>query len=204
MKNVYLTTRRTDLKVLVVASGILVALIVAALLKFCAMQIGLFYLLLLIFIFLVLGSGCWVIFSRPKDALQFLRSKVGIISAIFALVFACLPFGCWWSAGIARWQGGCPFYFIVAEGDTPTEDCGLCPLSMGLWWVWYWRLPADWLFWMILISFSEFAARTISRFAGSRIRWGFIFASLICALLIAYGYAFGSVWYYIFLSYSLR
>jgi len=180
-----------------------VALIVAALLKFCAMQIGLFYLLLLIFIFLVLGSGCWVIFSRPKDALQFLRSKVGIVSAIFALVFACLPLGCWWSAGVVRWQGGCPFYFMVAEGNTPTNDWGLCPISWGLWGVWYWRLPADWLFWMVLFSFSAFIAKMISRFAGCRVRRGFIFASLVCVWFVAYGYAFGSIWYYIFLSYFL-
>jgi hypothetical protein len=204
MKNVCLTSRRTDLKVLKIAGGIVVALIAAALLRLCAMQIGFFDLSLSIFIILVLGTGCWVILSRPKESLRFLRSELGIVSAIFALVFACLPLGCWWSAGIVRWQEGCPFYFIVAQGNSLTKNWELCPISMGLWWVWYWRLPADWLFWMILFSFSVFAAREISRFAGSRVRYGFIFASLICAWFVAYGHAFGSVWYYIFLSYLLR
>jgi hypothetical protein len=204
MKNVCLTSRRTDLKVLVTGAGLVAALISAAAFKLLAMQIGLFYLLLLIFIFIVLGSGCWAVVFRPNESLWFLRSSIGIISAIFALMFACLPLGCWWSAGIIRWQGGCPFYFIIAQGDTPTQDWGLCPISMGLWYVWYWRLPADWLIWMILISFSTFAAKSISRFAGRQIRWGFILASFICVLFIAYGYAFGSVWYYVFLSYLLR
>jgi hypothetical protein len=203
MKNVCLTSRRTDLKVLAIAGGIVVALIAAAMLKFWALQIGIFYLLLLIFIFLVLCSGCGAVIYSPKVSLKFLRSRVGIISAFFALMFACLPIGCWWSAGIVRWQGGCPFYFIIAQGDTPAVDWELCPISSGLWYVWYWRLPADWLFWMILISFSAFGARIISRFVERQIRLGFIFASFICVWFIAYGCAFGSVWYYIFLSYLL-
>lgn len=204
MKNVCLTSRKTDLKVLIVAASVAAALIAANLLKFCAQEVGLFCLSLLIFIFLVLGCGFWAVVRHPKESMRFLRSRVGIISAIFALIFACLPLGCWWSAGVVRWQGGCPFYFIIAQGDLPTDDWALCPISWGLWYVWYWRLPADWFFWMVLFSYCAFAARIVPRFAGSRVRWGFVFALSICVLLIAYGYTFGSVWYYILLSCFLR
>ena len=164
-----------------------------------------FSLLIFAVIFLVLGSGCGIVIYRPKETLKFVRSGVGILSGVFAVIFAFLPLGCWWSAGTIRWQGGCPFYFITAQGDTPTAwgNWGFTPISWELWYAWYWRLPADWLFWMTVISFSALAAKAISRLAGDNVRWSFVFAVFICILVVAYRYTFGGVWYYILLSYLL-
>jgi hypothetical protein len=154
-------------------------------------------------IILVIGSGCGYVIRRPRESLNFARSRVGIVSSVIALIFAFLPLGCWYSAGIVRWQGGCPFYFILAQGDTPTatSDWGFAPLSMGLWWAWQWRLPVDWLFWMFLVSSSAIAARAISRPVSGHVRWGYIFAVFICLLFMVYRYSFGGVLSYVLESY---
>jgi hypothetical protein len=160
----------------------------------------------LIVIFSVLTAGCWVVFRSRKESWKFVCSAVGIFSGVFALLFSFLPLGCWWSAGIVRWQGGCPFYFIVAQGDTPTatSDWGFTPMSWGLWYVWFTRLPADLAFWMILMSFGAIAAKRISKLAKGNIRWHYLFAVFICLLIMAYSFTFGGVWHYIFLSYLLH
>jgi hypothetical protein len=163
-----------------------------------------FFYLCLTIIFLVLGSGCGVVVHRRNESWKFLRSAVGVVSGIFALLFSFLPLGCWWSAGIVRWQGGCPFYFITAQGDTPTNDWGFTPMSWGLEYAWWWRLPIDWAFWMVLISFGAIAAKRISKLAKNQIRWNFIFAVFICFLIVAYKCAFGGVWYYLTLAYLIH
>lgn len=157
------------------------------------------------FIILVLACGFGVVIRRPKESLNFARSQVGILSAAIALFFAFLPLGCWWSAGIIRWQGGCPLYFIVAQGDTPTAtgDWGFTPISWGILGVWFFRLPVDWLFWMFLVSISALASKAIAKPLNGHVRWGFIFAVFLCLLFMAYRYIFGDVLTYILESYLI-
>lgn len=85
----------------------------AGALRFGWISLNWFSLSYFAIIVLVLGFSCSIIVCRPKESLNFARSQVGIVSSAIALIFAFLPLGCWWSAGTIRWQGGCPFFFIL-------------------------------------------------------------------------------------------